>query len=714
MEELKYTIDDSTIVELLGIQNFTNEEAAVLELVKNAYDAKANNLILRFYSDKLYIHDDGEGMNDGDIREHWMYVGKSDKQYEIIDGNDNKRILAGSKGIGRFALSRLGGRVQIFTKKNSCDAVIWKTDWATSTLEKDLENNEIGTTIIIENLRQRWTKRKATDLIEYLSRTYNSSFMTIVVEFDGEKTIVPPYFESPVLGENCLSVIKLHYHNETCCLYTEIESDEFQREASNYCKGMDLTSEKKIASIFDELKAAKEYDLDEDELSAALKGVGSFFAEFYFKNQPSTKDREDFLYKYGRLSGGMKSGIILYRNAFSIASFEGEKDWLRLGMRSRKSPASPSHPTGAWRVRENQISGKVNIDKKENAELRDMSNRQGLEENIYYQLFVEIIITGIKEFERFRQSIIRQINKKNISTEREERTPVADKVASDPKQAKQLTDKEAEQLASEIKAFKKGEKNARKEKEDVESRYKYDVRILNVLATVGLKASSVAHEMRNDRNAISDNVTHIINALKEYGMWDELLLPEHTEKAYKNVPSLLDSNSRISKKLVRFMDTMLSEVEKKKFESEEQNVYGLIKHKTDQWERDYAWIHIILDIDSNITFRIADDILQVILDNLILNSIQQNQKRERIEIKISVVKENGVLSFKYSDDGKGLDAKYSTDPRRILEVHETTRPNGHGLGMWIVNNTVVMSGGEITDIVGEGGFAIEFTVGGRS
>ena len=99
MEELKYTIDDSTIVELLGIQNFTNEEAAVLELVKNAYDAKANNLILRFYSDKLYIHDDGEGMNDGDIREHWMYVGKSDKQYEIIDGNDNKRILAGSKGI---------------------------------------------------------------------------------------------------------------------------------------------------------------------------------------------------------------------------------------------------------------------------------------------------------------------------------------------------------------------------------------------------------------------------------------------------------------------------------------------------------------------------------------------------------------------------------------------------------------------------------------
>lgn len=41
MEQLKYIIEDSTIAELLGNQNFTNEESAVLELVKNAYDAKA-------------------------------------------------------------------------------------------------------------------------------------------------------------------------------------------------------------------------------------------------------------------------------------------------------------------------------------------------------------------------------------------------------------------------------------------------------------------------------------------------------------------------------------------------------------------------------------------------------------------------------------------------------------------------------------------------
>ena len=71
-----------------------------------------------------------------------------------------------------------------------------------------------------------------------------------------------------------------------------------------------------------------------------------------------------------------------------------------------------------------------------------------------------------------------------------------------------------------------------------------------------------------------------------------------------------------------------------------------------------------------------------------------------------------MLAFFYKDDGKGLDKKYLNNPRRILEVHETTRKNGHGLGMWIVNNTVMMTGGEITKIEGEKGFVIEFLIGG--
>lgn len=53
------------------------------------------------------------------------------------------------------------------------------------------------------------------------------------------------------------------------------------------------------------------------------------------------------------------------------------------------------------------------------------------------------------------------------------------------------------------------------------------------------------------------------------------------------------------------------------------------------------------------------------------------------------------------------------NPNRILEVHETTRKNGHGLGMWIVNNTVLMTGGIINSIEGNNGFKINFEIGDK-
>lgn len=233
-----------------------------------------------------------------------------------------------------------------------------------------------------------------------------------------------------------------------------------------------------------------------------------------------------------------------------------------------------------------------------------------------------------------------------------------------------------------------------------------------MLATVGLKASSIAHEMRNDRNSIENNTDSIIAALQEYGMWEELKSPEKTTKAYKNVPYLLDSNKTVSTKIVTFMNAMLSEIERKQFEPTWQSVSDILNKIKKGWERDYAWISIIIEMDDDICFLIAEDVLQVIFDNLILNSIQQNENSNNLNIKILVNLVNDLLFFSYSDDGKGLDKKYKDNPRKILEVHETTRKKGHGLGMWIVNNTLIMSGGKIEQIYGTSGFAIDFTVGG--
>ena len=123
MEELKYVIEDSTIAELLGVQNFSTDEAAILELVKNAYDANALNLKIIFRNNELQFVDNGIGMNEEDIKEHWMHIGKSDKKYEIVDENNKTRIQAGSKGVGRFADR---GRSDIFRNGLSkCDEHIF-------------------------------------------------------------------------------------------------------------------------------------------------------------------------------------------------------------------------------------------------------------------------------------------------------------------------------------------------------------------------------------------------------------------------------------------------------------------------------------------------------------------------------------------------------------------------------------------------------------
>lgn len=712
MEKLQYVIEDKTIARLLGEENFTTEESAVLELVKNAYDARAPFVNIIFEDNTLTIQDGGDGMNEDDIKQLWMHVGKSTKDYSISLDNGQEIVLAGSKGIGRFALAKLGEKATVISKKIGFPCVVWETDWNSSSISNQEILDKKGTKILISRLRTKWNKTKVESLILFLSKTYNDNIMKIKIshpEFEKDKEIVP-YITELRPGINCLTKINLKYNSYMCSLAIEITSDEFKEEAAQYCSGINLKYDSQQVDIFDELEKNNKWDLSPDELKQKLILLGDFYAEFAFTISGKSVEADKFLYKHSTLQSTPLAGVILYRNAFSISSYEGKKDWLNFGKRSRMSPAAATHPTGAWRVRENQIAGKVVIDKRRNKVLQDLSNRQGLDENIFYEIFVEINNIGIKCFERYRQNIIRHIDKKN-APQKKKTSPVSDKITSNPNLVTKLTKEDARQLADEIKEFQQANIEAQRERENVETRYKYDIRILNVLATVGLKASSIAHEMRNDRNSIANNIDYIIDALKKYNMWDELNASEKRDKSYYDVPGLLDSNKSINTKILTFMNTMLGEIEKKQFQPSNRIIIEILKKIKKSWTDDYACVEISIDIKEDISFIISEDCLQVIFDNLILNSIQQNENLNQINISISAYISGGMLYFSYSDNGKGLDKKYLDKPEKILEVHETTRNNGHGLGMWIVNNTINMTDGEITKINGTNGFSIEFTLG---
>lgn len=715
MEKLEYIIEDSTIAEVLGVQNFSNEESAVLELVKNAYDAQSPDTIIIISKTQIIIEDNGVGMNREKILEAWMHVGKSDKEYIVGEG-ETARVLAGSKGVGRFAIARLGAIASVFTKMKDQEAVLWKTDWNTNTLETYWEKKEKGTKIVIEVLRDNWTESRVRNLREFLSRTYNDDKMRIQVEYKEERKEVTRYFGKIQLGVNCVSIIKLIYLADSQKLLCDIESDEFKENAQELCPEINLKSQRIEIDVAEELENMKEVLPEEatnEDWREMLASVGDLTAELFFSlKNTSTLDAEKFYYKHRILDERYDSGVVLYRNAFSISSYEGKKDWLGFGKRSRISPAAATHPTGAWRVRENQISGKVIIDKKENDGLCDLMNRQGLVENDIYKIFIAIIIAGINCFERYRQSIIRCIAKTN-ETKKERKSKVIDRVIKNPEKLAKLSSEEKEAFLYELEQMKKENTESKKQIDETEKRYKYDIRLLNMLATSGLKATSIAHEMRNDRNSIDENVEYIIKALKRYELWDTVNDEENRRYMHRDIPALLQKNRRVNRKIITFMDVMLSESEKEQFLPENIDVYNLFRDIKSVWEKDYSWINIYLHIEEGLEYRSAKDIFRVIFDNLILNSIQQNDTESILEIQIYAEKKGNYIYMIYLDNGKGLSSKYKFDPMRILEVHETSRTKGHGIGMWIVNSTVTGTGGEIQKIEGFNGFKMEFMIGDK-
>jgi hypothetical protein len=716
VEKLKYIIEDSTISEVLGVQNFTNEESAVLELVKNAYDAQSVDVIIVISKSQIIIEDNGIGMNRQKILEAWMHVGISDKEYIVGDG-ENSRVLAGSKGVGRFAIARLGAEASVYTKMDGQEAILWKTDWNTNTLETCYEMKRRGTKIVIGKLRDNWTEPRVCNLREFLSRTYNDDKMKIQIDYKEDRKTVMRYFGKIQLGVNCVSIIRLQYLAGFQKLICDIKSDEFKENVKELCPGINIKEQKTELNIVNELDYIKNELYEEaatEEWKELLENVGNFSAELYFSlKNPSTFDAEKYFYKHKILDERYESGVILYRNAFSISSYEGKKDWLGFGKRSRKSPAAASHPSGSWRVRENQMSGKVIIDKKENKGLSDLMNRQGLVENDIYKVFIAIIITGINYFERYRQNIIRCIANKYNESKEEKKPKVIDSVMKNPQKLMELSLEEKKLFMDELEQMKKDNKTSKNQIDETEKRYKYDIRLLNILATSGLKATSIAHELYNDRNSIDENVDYIINALKRYELWDVVNDFENTKYMHRDIPALLEKNRRVNKRIINFMDVMLSESEKDQFVPEDVNIYEFFINIKSVWEKDYSWINIQLHIEESLEYRSSKDIFRVIFDNLILNSIQQNDAENILEIHIYAEKKGKYINMMYMDKGKGLSEKYKFEPLRILEVHETSRKKGHGIGMWIVNNTIVNTGGEIKKIEGLDGFKIEFMLGDK-
>lgn len=164
MAKIPFTVSART-ARLIGRENIASSKGAIVELVKNCYDADSSIALLYFKrlfetilekkvidgeevevekeidKSELFIIDAGEGMTEQIIKKHWMTIGTSNKESDYF--TKSGRVKAGAKGIGRFALDKLGDKCEMITKFNpkvhtdldengnetSYSTYHWEVDW---------------------------------------------------------------------------------------------------------------------------------------------------------------------------------------------------------------------------------------------------------------------------------------------------------------------------------------------------------------------------------------------------------------------------------------------------------------------------------------------------------------------------------------------------------------------------------------------------------
>ena len=198
MDELKFKVSTG-LKSILGQDLITSDNIAILELVKNSYDAHATRVIITFEKDSIIIADNGKGMSLNDLQNKWLFVGysaKSDGTEDASYRSKFKRNFAGAKGIGRISCDRLGSEVWLTTKSEDSNTVeVIHVDWNKfeKSLKKEFDKipiehesrtedyifpggSTIGTELKITGFRPEtpeWTRERITDLKKSLEKMIN-------------------------------------------------------------------------------------------------------------------------------------------------------------------------------------------------------------------------------------------------------------------------------------------------------------------------------------------------------------------------------------------------------------------------------------------------------------------------------------------------------------------------------------------------------------
>jgi signal transduction histidine kinase len=482
MAKIPFKVSART-AKLIGMENFSNEEGAIVELVKNTYDADANNCILVFdlqfdqvvnedeeqkeilnkENSNIYIIDNGIGMTDKIISNQWMTIGTDDKLYK--HSTDKGRVKTGAKGIGRFALNRLGLLTKLSTlSKETQLGYSWKVNWSdfdksnttVSQVEADLDKisnlnlkNEIsskfknitglqdllssttfdsGTIIKISNLTDSWESNQ-------LGKLFGNLEMLLPPKEQSDFDI---HFYSTSEPENFGKVKSAYYddfdykikakylNDENKTLELKITRNELDIDAleNRYKELFEYKDMKKYPYRLEDFKSktitintSLNSILSSNIEAELINKIGKFNFTFYYLKNTISDDKKDAdlkKYPYNSFNSSNRKawlkkfgGVKVFRDDFRVRPYgENGDDWLKLGERQAKSPGGAGQRLGGYRIRPNQIAGTINISRIYNLSFQDKSGREGIQENDAFELFKNILEEILSLFEKDRNTVM--------------------------------------------------------------------------------------------------------------------------------------------------------------------------------------------------------------------------------------------------------------------------------------------------------------------
>jgi len=689
---------------LIGRENIASSKGAIIELVKNGYDADSPLSLIYFNQKKdcLYIIDAGEGMTQEIIKNYWMTIGTDNKAHDYF--TKTGRVKAGAKGIGRFALDKLGDKCEMTTKYdvkkyeeiNNEVAYIWKVDWEdfyVLQLFDDLEvlvppKEESGFQLFLFSESE---KNKYGEIFGSVCDDYDYK---VIAKADNKQNVQIKIYRN----EYDIETIPLDFFNRETMQKTPYTLKDFQNGYWN--------TERTFSELIPGFK-----DIDKENI---FDRIGEFsFTVYFMKRSYSTLDLEKFYYKkfnprdrqYWLNKFG---GIKLFRDDFRVRPYGEVKDsafdWLGLGGRKSKNPAPTSHPSGKWKTEPDNIAGLIKISRVENIDFRDKSSREGLQENKTFQIFKQLILGILEIFEKDRAKIAREM----FIYDKEINEDVINEDVINEDVIKKITDK--------ILTFEKDKTiNSQEDNEKIilakTVQYKQEKieqleneqTILRGMATSGIVTASFTHELGN----LGDVLTGRIDELKE------LIEEKAPPSIYNNTPDFL--NPYILLEDMKKQDTKLQNWLKFSIESAKKDKRKrkkiLLNNYFETFEQ--TWQNIFSNRMINFKYIVDDDSLDMraleidldsIFNNLLVNSIdsfmrQKTNNNRQIDIRVSANHKEIIID--YFDNGQGL-SKDIIEHSQIFKALYTTKRNEHtgeeigtGLGMWLVDTIVREYNGKI-------------------